>query len=329
MKVLFATLFYVLTGFVATSQIKEFSPKYTIKGNIDGLHDVDVYLANYYGNKLYFNDTCQVDTEGNYKFSGKAFKECGKYALVMPGPRYFDFIMTEEDILINCSADADLNRISVLQSKENQLFFNYLRYLNGKKLVLAPLEECMNDIFKSKKEKRECSDELTNLNSEVVNYQKNLIQNNVNSLFAKYLRMGMQVDIPAAPGNLTESKKQEWQYYWYRQHYWDRCDLKDPRMVRDGGAFHKLVEEYITKTLPQIPDTVCYEVRRLVEQTKGNEESFKYIVHYATYYGETSEINGMRKLFVFMIDNYYSKGKCAWVKEDKLKEMIEAANKYR
>lgn len=328
MKVFFATIFFVLTGFFAISQKKEFSLKYAIKGNIDGLHDVDVYLANYYGNKLYFNDTCHVDAEGNYIFSGKEFKECGKYALVMPGPRYFDFIMTEEDILINCSADADLNRISVLQSKENQLFFNYMRYLNGKRLVRAPLDECINDIFKSKKEKRECSDELTNLNNEVVNYQKNLIQTNENSLFVKYLRMGMQVDIPAAPGNLKESEKQAWQYYWYRQHYWDRCDLKDPRMVRDG-AFHNLVEEYITKTLPQIPDTVCYEVRRLVEQTKGNEESFKYIVHYATYYGETSEINGMRKLFVFMIDNYYSKGKCAWVNEDKLKEMIEAANKYR
>jgi hypothetical protein len=328
MRISFIFFILYLTSFVSIGQVSKVSGLHTIKGRVEGLANVDVYLANYYGNKLFFNDTCHVDAIGNFSFVGKTYNECGKYALVLPGPRYFDFIVAEEDLVINCSADAGLNSISVEQSNENQLFFDYLRYLNYKKLEREAIEECINDIFKSKKEKKECTDELANLNSEVVNYQNDLIQNNRNSLFAKYLRMGMEMDIPAAPSNLTESKKQAWQYYWYRQHYWDRCDLKDPRMVRDG-AFHRLVEDYITKTLPQIPDTVCYQVRRLVEQTKGNEESFKYIVHYATHYGETSEINGMRKLFVFMIDNYYSKGKCAWVKEEKLKEMIEAANKYR
>jgi thiol-disulfide isomerase/thioredoxin len=37
----------------------------------------------------------------------------------------------------------------------------------------------------------------------------------------------------------------------------------------------------------------------------------------------------MDELFVYMIDNYYAKGLCPWMKADKLKEMMEAADKKR
>lgn len=324
------SLFFLLITISAFANAQSTKAKlpYSIKGKIEGLQNVDIYLANYYGNKLYYNDTCHVDAKGNFEFAGKLFNECGKYALVMPGPRYFDFIASDEQIIINCSADADLSKINVVQSKENKLFFDYIRYINGKRSLRLPLDNCINDSLKSEADKKPCIDELTKLNKEVINYQKELIKNNSNSLFAKYLRMGMEEDIPNAPENIAEDKKQEWQYYWYRHHYWDRCDLKDPRMVRDG-AFHKLVEDFITKTLPQIPDTVCTEVKKIIDATAGNEESFKYITHFATYTGETSKIMCMDELFVFMIDNYYSKGICNWVKEDKLKEMKEAADKKR
>ena len=67
----------------------------------------------------------------------------------------------------------------------------------------------------------------------------------------------------------------------------------------------------------------------MVDLTQGNSETFKYLVHLATYSGETSKIMCMDELFVYMIDNYYAKGLCPWMKADKLKDMIEAADKKR
>jgi len=299
-----------------------------IKGHIEGLSNVDVYLANYYGNKLFYNDTAHVDEKGFYEFKGKPFNECGKYALVMPGPRYFDFIATEENLILNCSADADLAKIQVEKNLDNELFFEYIRYINKKKTERTPMDICLADSTKAEADKAPCREALTKLNDEVIAYQKKLIAEHPNTLFAKMLNMSMEQEVPVAPAGMTEEKAREWQYYQYRAHYWDRCDLKDPRLVRDAG-FHKLVEDFITKTLPQIPDTVCTEVKKLVDKTAGNEDAFKYIVHFATYTGETSKIMCMDELFVFMMDNYYSKGLCSWVEPKKLKEMQEAADKKR
>ena len=304
------------------------SKAHYIKGHIEGLSNVDVYLANYYGNKLFYNDTAHVDEKGFYEFKGKPYNECGKYALVMPGPRYFDFIATEENLILNCSSDADLAKIQVEKNLDNELFFEYIRYINKKKTERTPMDICLADSTKSEADKTACRESLTKLNDEVIAYQKKLIADHPTTLFAKMLSMSMEQDVPPAPAGLTEEKAREWQYYQYRAHYWDRCDLKDPRLVRDAG-FHKLVEDYITKTLPQIPDTVCAEVKKLVDKTAGNEDGFKYIVHFATYTGETSKIMCMDELFVYMIDNYYSKGLCNWVEPKKLKEMQEAADKKR
>ncbi|MGB1099641.1 MAG: hypothetical protein ACPGYS_01885, partial [Flavobacteriales bacterium] len=54
--------------------------------HVDGLSNDTVYLANYYGAKLFYNDTAVADAKGTVTFKGKPFEEGGKYALVVPGP---------------------------------------------------------------------------------------------------------------------------------------------------------------------------------------------------------------------------------------------------
>jgi thiol-disulfide isomerase/thioredoxin len=138
----------------------------------------------------------------------------------------------------------------------------------------------------------------------------------------------MDIEVPDAPADSSADGKKLWQYLYYRNHYFDNTDLTDPRMIRDQ-AYHKLVEKYITQVLPQIPDTMITEVQKLVAAVGGNKDGFKYIVHQFTYNFETAKIMCMDRGFVYMIDNYYTKGLCDWVKEDKIKEMKESADGKR
>ena len=55
-----------------------------------------VYLAHYYGAKLFYNDTAVANAEGTVHFEGKPRNEGGKYAVVLPGPKFFEFLMAEE-----------------------------------------------------------------------------------------------------------------------------------------------------------------------------------------------------------------------------------------
>jgi thiol-disulfide isomerase/thioredoxin len=301
---------------------------YKISGKIKGLKDTTVYLANYYGKQVFYNDTTRVDSKGNFSFEGKPYNECGKYMLLLTPTKRFDFIVADENIVIEADTTGNLETRKILESENNKLFFEYIRYINEKIKARGPIDKILNDTLLLEADKEPAREQLKKLNDEVINYQKNLIAKHPDMLVAKLIKMTMDIDVPAAPATMTDDEKKKYNYYYYRTHYWDNCDLTDPRMVRDQ-AFHKLLEKYVSQTLPQIPDTMTYFAKQLIDRTKGNEDGFKYITHHFTYHFETSKIMCMDEGFVYMVDNYYSKGLCTWMKEDKLKAMKESADEKR
>jgi thiol-disulfide isomerase/thioredoxin len=301
---------------------------FTIKGKIEGLRDTALYLGNYYGKSLYYNDTCRVDANGNFEFKGKKADEIGKYAIIMPGPKYFDIIVDQENIVINASSDNDINKVVVKESESNKLFFEYIRYINAKRSVREPIDKALNDSTKTEEEKKPFQDELKALNDDVLAYQNRIIEKHPELLFTKLLKMGIDPVAPAAPDSLDEQGKARYQYYWFREHYWDNVDFSSPAMIRDQ-TIHRLIERYITQTLPQIPDTLCVESKKLIDKVAANPDLFKYFVHFITYTSETSKIMCMDRLFVFMVDNYYETGKVTWMDEAKLKQIKESAAEKR
>jgi thiol-disulfide isomerase/thioredoxin len=319
----------VLNSFVA--QKPTASPSkipYSIKGTIRNLKYTTIYLANYYGNKLYYNDTTRIDSKGKFEFEGKPFNECGKYALVMPGPVYFDFIVADEQIELEADHSANIDKIVIKKSINNTVFFDYIRYINEKRKLREPLDVCLNDSTKTEADKKPCLDALKAMNEEVIAYQKKLIESQPNLLVSKLIKMTMDINVPEAPASMSDDEKKKYAYYYYRQHYWDNVDLSDPRMVRDQ-SFHKLIEKYVTTTLPQVADTMTMEAKKLIDRTAGNPDLFKYIVHQFTYNFEASKIMCMDEGFVFMVDNYYAKGLCDWMKPEKIAEMKESADEKR
>ena len=99
--------------------------------NIAGPAGDTVYLANCYGNRLYYADTCVADPKGRVVFNSKNGYKAGVYAVVIPGPKYFEMIVNEPEVIMN-SDKADLHgKLMVKQSVENQLFTDYITLLNG------------------------------------------------------------------------------------------------------------------------------------------------------------------------------------------------------
>lgn len=303
--------------------------KHKISGHIEGCVDTVIYLANYYGNKLYYNDTTTIDKKGNFSFPGKPFKECGKYAIVTQQSRRFDLIVDEENIVMEFTPDCGIDNLKFKESKNNVVFYDFVKFINQKMKLRGPIDAVLQDSTKTDAEKEPYKKQLLDLNDEVIAYQNKMISDNPNLLVSKLIKMSMDIKIPDAPADSTsDASKKLWSYYYYRTHYWDNVDLQDPRLVRDQ-AFHKLIEKYVSTTLPQVPDTMTKEAKVLLEKVGKNEDAFKYICHQFTYHFETAKIMCMDEGFVYMIDNYYAKGMCPWVKAEKITEMKKAADEKR
>ena len=82
----FIALTIALLSFSANAQ-------YQLKFNINGLKDTTVFLARYLGERLYYADTAQ-SINGKVEFNKDDYKG-GVYALICPGPNYFEFIINK------------------------------------------------------------------------------------------------------------------------------------------------------------------------------------------------------------------------------------------
>lgn len=297
-----------------------------MKFEVVGLGADSVYLANYFGDKMYYADTTVATPDGEFSFVSPPFEESGKYAVILPGQKMFEFMGVPEDIEIHTTMKNPTGDVEVLVSEENRILYDYLKFIGDKRNQAAPQEQVLQDSTSSE-EAREAAREIMNaFGEEVAMEQKRVLQKHADKLFAKYLNMVVEPEVPEVPEQIANPR--DLQYRWYRDHYWDRVDFNDPRMVRDA-SFHNILNTYWTRVLPQIPDSLEAEAMRLVDLAKANADMFKYVVHYITFQSESSQVMCMDKVFVRMVDEFYRTGKAEWLNAEQVSKITDRADDLR
>tara|TARA_Y100000385_G_scaffold39303_2_gene36542 strand:- start:215 stop:1687 length:1473 start_codon:yes stop_codon:yes gene_type:complete len=316
----------LLIVLATASDVYAQSVDYTIDVTIEGLSNDTVYLAHYYGNKLYYADTAVTSSAGRVTFPGRPYEKCGKHAIVMPGPKYFEFLAVSENVVLKTKASDPTRYVEVIESEENKVFYDYLGFIQSRRTLAGPYEATLADSSASTEAIQDAKNYLTALGKEVAQEQQRVLEEFPDKLFAKYLNMIIEPKLPEVPAQIVN--KQELQYRWYRDHYWDRVDFSDPRLVHDG-SFHQLLETHWSRVLPQIPDSMITQADLLISRAHGNEEMFKYITHFITFNAESSQVMCMDKVFVHMVDTYYATGQATWLKEEQLSKVMERADELR
>ena len=313
-----------LSGFLQAQD-----PKRRLEFTVSGVVKDTVFLANYYGNKLYYSDTAVSDTKGRCVFERAKGYKAGVYALVVPGPKYFELLVNEDEVVMRTDTADLLGHLNVERSEENQIFLEYVRFLNTKKkdgeAIKARVDAIKDPIAKARDK-----EQLVKLDKEIKDYMNAAVVKAPSTYAASLIRMSIeadQVQIRTADGAVDSSAT----YYYYRQHYWDNTDLTDERILR-APVFQNKFDEYIGKVVPQIPDTINKLADDLITRMGTTPELFKFAVHNITYKYETSEIMGMDAVFVHMAQTYYCpKGgeasKATWMSKDKLDKLCERARK--
>lgn len=317
----------ILAGLcAATLQAQE---KRRLEFTIEGTAHDTVYLANYYGNKLYYADTAVANAKGVTVFNRPSGYKAGVYAVVIPGPKYFEFLVNEPLVVMKSDTAALNEHLSVVQSGENKTFLAYVRYLADRKTEADKAAKKLDDT-KDPIAKAALKEQLKKMEAEVLAYQKDLVQQHPGTYVASIVRMSIapeNTDVRKPDGGIDSAAS----YYNYRTHFWDNTNLKDPRNLRTP-VFQNKFDEYIGKVVPQIPDTINKCADDLIRRMDDNDELFKFAVNGITYKYETSDIMGMDAVFVHMAQTYYcptdgSKGRATWMTAEKLDKLCERARK--
>lgn len=304
----------------------------TLKFKIDGLKDTTVFLAKYFGPKLFYADTAQ--SKGGVVTFDASKHMGGMYAVVMPGPKYFEFILDTENVDMYVSDYNDLiGSMKVNRSVNNKVFYGYILFMTDHKKKMNDLNKRYESAPEGSAEREKIKEESKALNKEVMDYQKKIVEENKGYLVSDLIRLTMDIELPEPPkdanGVITDSN---YVYNYYIQHYWDGVNFKDARLV-NSPVYHNKLDKFFSKDgILQIPDTIVkysFWMLNQMDQEDQNNKMFHYTLHHITYKYETMQIMGMDKVFYEMAVNYYCEpnNKAYWMTAENTKKLCDRAEK--
>ena len=314
---------FLLIVFLSVFFTASFSQGYKIKGEIKNMQDTTAILAYYFGGKQYATDTTDV-VKGKLTFSGGKELEGGIYLVVLPGGKYFELIISEQKFSFTTDKNDLVASMNFKNSKENTAFYQYLNFISVQQQKVAPLKEKLSSAKED--EKKKIQKEINEVDNTVRDYREDFQSRYKDVFFSKIISATTDIVIPETPLDSTGKPKENFSFYYFKNHFWDNMDFSDKRMLRTPVFFNKM-DQYLEKLSPKHPDSIIVSADIMIEKARANKEVFQYVVSYITSTYERSKIMGMDAVFVHMVEKYYMTAQCDWVKEKQLEKIIERAKR--
>ena len=226
-----------------------------IKINFKNCKDTIVYLAFYQFDKSYLADTCKKVTKGNILFKGKNNLDKGVYYLVSQDKaRYFDFFISEATQKISISTDTiDLvKNLKSSTSKENDDFFNYIRFITLKNKEYAEVKKQTKGM-NAKDSTAFMNEKGKLLNETVIAFEKTFLDQHKGTFVGDVINLKMEKeakDVPKASNGRPDSL---FFYNYYKAHYWDGVNFQDDGIMRTP-FFADRLKKYFDKVFVHVID---------------------------------------------------------------------------
>lgn len=305
---------------------------YKIQLKFTDVTDSMVYLTHYYGKPLptiYKADSAKLDKNGVATFQTTEKFTGGIYMMLLSDKKtYFEFLLDNgNDIGITATASGLPSSLKFKNSPENerfQAYVSFLRDFGGKQQeIQSKLATAKNAADTAAIRKQ-----LTEGSKKLLAYRSDYVSKNPGTMLTSIFN---SLEVPVVPEGdhyLADGKTKDssFAYNYYKGHYWDKFDFQDDRLIYTP-VFDAKMEEYFTKLVLPIIDSVEFEADKLLAKAEGTKDMFKYTLWWITHWVENSKIMGMDEVFVYLVENYYMKGKAFWLENEQLQKYVEQAQK--
>ncbi len=303
---------------------------YEISFTINGLRDSTVFLAYHLGDKQYITDTIRLDNSGRGIFKGKESLPQGIYLLVLPGKRYFEILISDDQhFSFTCSYKDPFSTLSFSDTNENTAFLSY-----QKKWVR--MQQKSGDLNKRIKNNKQNSDSVKTLTGllktheeEMKSYLKSVINNNKGNLLSVLIKSILPLEMPVItiPAGTSNPDSLRWilTYNYNKDHFFDNIDLTDERLLRTPVLQSRL-KTFFANVVIQSSDSINKEIDKIIGKCSGNYKVFQFVSVFLFNHFRESEIMGHDAVVVKIADDIYLSGKADWVSEefkDDLRKQVE------
>ena len=279
-------------------------PKMAVDFDVKGLPDGYCRLIGMLGGQNYLADSA-LSGGGKVHFEKTEALAGGLYYLVFPDQRTFVQFLLDKDQVFTLRTDIkDITKFMKTEGTEdNALFYENLQYEANFKTKFDSLDAMISKAQGSpnlaflQQQRTKMIDERK---AHVASFQKN----HPNSFFTVFKTAGQNPELqtPKKPDGSLDTLKQ---LTLYRNDYFKNTALNDERLLRTPVVPNKL-KTYITQLSPQTPDSVIKYADRVIAQTKGCAECFKFLVNWIAIQYEKPTTMGGEAVLVHLVDKYFT-----------------------
>ncbi len=292
---------------------------YEITATITPFSNVQLYLGSYYGKYKTLADSAMADANGTVVFKGAKKLDKGIYFLVSPQKSILFEILMDDKQHFSIKADtAHADNIVFTGSEENTAFQNYTKFLSQHVPEINNLKVSLQGA-KTKEDSGKITADLQKQYDLLTAYRQNVMKTDSASMLALFFKIVKQPELPA---NIKPNSAEA--FYFVKDHYWDDVPFDDSRLLHTP-FFDPKIDDYFKYYVSAQPDSISDEVNYMLLSSRTNKDMFQYLLGKFTDKYINPEIMGQDKVFLFLFDNYFSKGDTAWLKPDQRKYIFNRA----
>ncbi len=292
---------------------------YQITATVLPFSNAQLYLGSYYGKYKTLADSAVTDANGTAVFKGAKKLDKGIYFLVSPSKSILFEVLMDDKQHFSVKADTShIESVVFTGSEENTAFQNYTKFLSQHVPAITALKTQLQSA-KTKADSAKIQADLQKQDEVLTSYRNNIIKNDSASMLSLFFKTVKRPEVPTGiKPNTAEA------FYYVKDHFWDDVPFDDSRLLHTP-FFDPKVDEYFKFYVSPQPDSISQEVNYMLLSSRTNKDMFQYLLGKFTDKYINPEIMGQDKVFLFLFDNYFSKGDTAWLKPDQRKYIFNRA----
>jgi len=319
MKKLF--ILCLLAPFLSFAQTK--NTGHAIQITLKPYHDTTIYLGTNYGNNKVLADSCRLNQNSEGVFKSNTKLTPGIYFIVSPKMSIlFDLLVDDKQQFKVIADTLDLKNVTVIGSKDNELFQSYSKNVNDLFVQLNTIEQNFKTA-KTAKDSTTYREAYIAKDKEIKQKRKAFIDANPTALMSFLLNT---MEIPETPSIPIVKGKADslYPFRYVKEHYWDNIVFNDNRLLRTP-FFEKKLDDYFKNFVARDPDSIINEVQYMLTVAKTGKEIYPFLLFKFTNKYISPEFMGQDKVFVHLYQNFFAKGDTILLNDASKKSIRERA----
>lgn len=300
---------------------------YHIELTINGEAPEEVYLAYRMNENTYVADTARV-LQGNVVFSDTEPLAPGLYMVLLPPENnWFEFVVDEQnqhfEIITHTKHLSD--RLRFEHSPANSAFVDYLRTIQNKRMEMEGLIALEKSATPDEVER--LNQRQDQINEEVARLQQQLISDYEDHFLGPFIASTLQPEVPDPDSGMSVSEARDYQYRYYKAHYFDDYDLSEPGLIRTAG-YHQKIDAYLSRLVSQDKDSVLKEVDMLIQASSNHPRTKQAMSAYLlNKYAKEDSYTGKSAYAHIALTYYADTTFTDWIDEGQREKILENARR--